>query len=128
MTEAAVGLAEGGAINGELGGWSEPGAFAVRIKDLRTWIDDNADRVVLFLDAPRSWGGENAEDTFFSTRTRETALTLALSSCRRVVAGRFNIVTPPIEKVTLDSPPSESAWLEDLGRMGNTRAQCRGAS
>jgi len=130
LADVATGLSSQALLNGELDGWLSgegPGTWDDRVSDVKRWVEEHNEKVVLLLDDPRSWAASSDDDGFFTDRGFNASVALTSLKCRRVIAGQLPLPHVHLrEKIALGAPTIDHDWLEpsdDWGELAKAASE-----
>lgn len=120
LVDFGVGLSARAQLNGGLHKWvQERATWRDRLSDVRAWIAEHEDRVVLLCDEPTRWSDAPEETAFFAARTFDaTRVLLEQTRCRRVIAGHVPRSLKRDHSFRLAPARMDRAWLEDEDAWG----------
>jgi len=93
-------------------------SWGEKISDVRRWLADAADQVILLCDEPLAWRARAADDMHFSSRTDDVISALLDSACRKVVAGEVGLRWRPADPIRLQPASEPSDWLAAAAEWG----------
>ena len=120
MIQVAGALKDAGRINGELESFAydAQAPWDAQHRQLREWLDDNADDVVILCDEPARWVPGRTSLRHFSDKTRSIiSLLLDDIACKRVIAGDTESPRSARE-ITIPSERNYQSWLCDSDHWG----------
>ena len=127
LVQIGAGLKAGGFVNGESAVFVDALSWGEKLHEVRSWVETNADKVVLLCDEPLAWPSRSPEGSHFASHAEEVSRVFVETiACRRVATGRLPDSTRPKNRHSLQPRSAPVAWLMDGAAWGNLADAARG--